>query len=93
MNEIWKELDNDFAISSMGNIMDKHTQEIFTDNSNIKTGDLIECVELGAVFLSQKYASKFLNIKQSNISLVINGKLKQTGGYTFRRHVKYGQWK
>ena len=43
----------------------------------------VRCIETGDVYNSQKEASKNLGVKQQSIGKVLNGKLKQTGGYHF----------
>lgn len=42
------------------------------------------CVELNTVFKSVSEAGKYLGVSPSNIHNVCNGKLKRTGGYTWK---------
>ena len=44
----------------------------------------IYCLELDKYYKSVTQASEELKIKQANISAVLNGRFKQTKGYTFR---------
>lgn len=42
------------------------------------------CIETGTIYESQTAAARDLGLQNSKISLVCNGKRKQTGGYTFK---------
>lgn len=45
----------------------------------------VKCVELDKVFNSIKEAAEQLNLHRTGISMVLNGTMQKTGGYTFER--------
>jgi hypothetical protein len=50
---------------------------------NTNKGKRIKCVTNGEVYDNSVFASKALGCKTSNISMVLNGKIKHTRGYVF----------
>ncbi len=45
----------------------------------------VKCIELNKIYNSIKEAAKELELQRTGISLVLNGTIQSTGGYTFER--------
>lgn len=73
-------IDSDRSNNSVSNLQWISKQDNLSKRRNIK---LVKCLENGKIYNSINEAAKDLNLNVGSISHVINGKMKQTGGYHF----------
>lgn len=71
-----------FSHFVVSNVLQKNNVQLHNDTVN--TRRMVKCVETDEIFTSIKKASRELGIDSSNISKVLNGKYKTTGGYHFQ---------
>lgn len=80
-NEILKESKRDWDIRVLKEAL-KLAREV---DASVRTDDfLIVCVETGKIYDSITQAAIDMSLHRNTIRGVLNGKFKQTGGYTFK---------
>lgn len=79
-----KKAKENMSKSAMGKIISKaHRENISNTLINKGNGKPIICVETGAEYRNANDAAKKLNLNHGNLSKVLNGKQKTTGGLSF----------
>lgn len=62
----------------------RHSREVLGKDTGIQNRKKVICIETGIEYVSAREAARHLGLHYGNISSVINGKSKTTGGYKFK---------